>query len=310
MYHRFSKMPQDGYVHREAFDKQVAYLVANHFNLMRMDELIYAYHKRGSFPVNSIVVTIDDGYQDFYDIAYPVLKKHQVSATFFVTSKFINGDFWLWPDSLRYILGRSCKINLKEFDGGMVFSSAELTDIERNQVWTMIATYLLKISEGKKIEWLGKLAEYQHIEIPCQPVKAYKASSWKQIKEMSENNIEIGAHTQTHPSLGQIDKALLGLEIKGSIDAIYNNIGRRPTSFCYPNGQPDDYTDKVKEYVKKAGCKSAVTAFYDQYINDDIFALRRFNVSENWHSFLRVVNGVDLLAAKYMKVNNIMYSCM
>jgi peptidoglycan/xylan/chitin deacetylase (PgdA/CDA1 family) len=39
---------------------------------------------REPLPKKSVMITIDDGYGWVYEIAYPVIKKYGVSATFFV----------------------------------------------------------------------------------------------------------------------------------------------------------------------------------------------------------------------------------
>ena len=140
--------------------------------------------------------------------------------------------------------------------------------------------------------------------LPENPVEEYRAVNWNQVKELNDNNIEIGVHTQSHPSLGRLREGQLSDEITGAVDIIHNQLGNRPVSFCFPNGQPADYNDMVKKYVEDAGCQSAVTAFYDETMVDDLYELRRFFVGTDLRYFLRVVNGVDALAAKCLKTNN------
>ncbi len=305
MYHRFSENPQPGFVHREAFEKQIEYL-KNNFNLVTLDDLVKNYQQQGFFSKNTIVITIDDGYNDFYEIAFPVLKKYNVPATFFVTTRFVDGDFWLWPDCVRYILEHSNEIDLSRISSDLEYTSKQMTDRDRQTVWGMIITFLLSIAEDEKNHWLVRFAELQNVKIPNEPIEEYRAVSWSQVNELDANNIEIGAHTQTHPSLGRLKENQLSVEILGAVEIIQNQIGHSPRSFCFPNGQPSDYTESVKQHIKDAGCQSAVTAFYDEYFVNDLFELRRFCVGASWKYFIRAVNGVDVLAAKWLKSNNIM----
>lgn len=305
MYHRFSEKPKPGFVHREVFEKQLVYL-KNYFNLTTLDDLVKTFLRKGAFPQNTVVITVDDGYSDFYDIALPVLKKHNVPATFFITTRFVDGDFWLWPDCVRYILEHSSEIDLKGITGNLVYVSKHIKDSDRQILWGIIVTFLLSITEDEKNHWLAAFAELQNVEIPDRPVNDYCAVSWSQVKELAMNNVEIGVHTKSHPSLGRLKKEQLSAEILEAVEIITNQIGCKPTSFCFPNGQPSDYTELVKKLVKDAGCQSAVTAFYDERLVDDLFELRRFCVSADWQYFLRSVNGVDTLAARWLKTDNIM----
>lgn len=309
MYHRFSESPQPGFVHREVFERQVVYL-KNNFNIITLNDLVKGYQQHGVFPANSVVITVDDGYSDFYDIAFSLLKKHNISATFFVTTRFIDGDFWLWPDRIRYILEHSNKIDLHKIDGSFWCKTQLMINGDRRALWVTLVNYLLSIPEEEKNHWLDEFTEQQRIKLPVRPTGNYQAVNWNQVREMDANNIEIGAHTQSHPSLGRLKPEQLSTEIQGSADVIHNQIGHRPTSFCFPNGQPSDYSELAKENVMVSGCQSAVTAFYDEHVTNDLFELRRFNVSADWQYFARSVNGVDVLAAKWLKTNNIMKSSM
>lgn len=306
MYHRFSEKPKPGYVHREAFERQVDYLKRN-FNLVTMGELVDAYERYGAFPGNAVVITVDDGYRDFYDVAYSVLKKHDVSATFYVTTRFVDGDFWLWPDAVKYVLESSGKIDLSKMDGSLNYPVKEIADDDRRKLWDMIIVYLLSINDDEKIQWINEFVVLQGVELPGAPIDDYSAVSWSQVKELDADNVEIGVHTQSHPSLGRLKESQLLFEIKGAVDIIQGQIGHAPKSFCFPNGQPSDYTETVKKYVKDAGCNSSVTAFYDRHITDDLFELRRFGicVSDGWLEFAKSVNGINFLMARWSGSNNI-----
>ena len=43
-----------------------------------------------------IVITLDDGYKDNFNIAYPIFKKYDVPFTVYITSSFPNGSAYLW----------------------------------------------------------------------------------------------------------------------------------------------------------------------------------------------------------------------
>ena len=79
-YHRFG----GDHVSSRLFEKQIQYLKKNYtiIDLLAFIEL----YKEGKILPNSIVLTVDDGYQDFYHVAFPLLKRYSVPATMFLTS--------------------------------------------------------------------------------------------------------------------------------------------------------------------------------------------------------------------------------
>ena len=58
-------------------------------------------------PPNPVLITIDDGYQDMFSYAYPVIKKFNLPATVFLATDFIEKSTWLWSNRLEYILKNS-----------------------------------------------------------------------------------------------------------------------------------------------------------------------------------------------------------
>jgi peptidoglycan/xylan/chitin deacetylase (PgdA/CDA1 family) len=303
MYHRFSEQASPGCVQRAEFARQVDYL-ARHFNVMRMDQVFDALATDPAGLDNAVVITVDDGYLDFYEIAFPVLRAAGLPATLFLTTRFVDGDFWLWPDRIRYILEQSSELQALDLPGFRFSGDLQLGKQERDMLWLRIASYLLSIDEKDKLLWMNNFARQQGVRVPDNPTSEFRAVDWTQVREMTEANIEMGAHSRTHPSLGKIPQEQLAYEILGSVEDVEQQTGRRPLSFCYPNGQPGDYTEQVKSQVRRAGCMGAVTAFYDRDVTNDCYELRRFAASENPFQYAKSVNGVEMLAARWLNISS------
>lgn len=105
--------------------------------------------------------------------------------------------------------------------------------------------------------------------------------SWKQLREMSAAGIEIGAHTVKHRMLGNLDESAAGKEIADSKKEIENKSGKKVSVFAYPFYGEKSFNQKVKNLVKKADFRAAVTTVYG--LNDsetDLFELRRIAARE------------------------------
>jgi peptidoglycan/xylan/chitin deacetylase (PgdA/CDA1 family) len=97
MYHYISTPPRGSNRYRldlsvtpQNFENQLAYLAANGYSTVGLDD-VYNYLTTGAaLPAKPIVLTFDDGYRDAYDVAFPLLQKYRMRGTFFVVSDFIN----------------------------------------------------------------------------------------------------------------------------------------------------------------------------------------------------------------------------
>jgi peptidoglycan/xylan/chitin deacetylase (PgdA/CDA1 family) len=81
--HSTSTSPED-------FELQMKYLAEN-FNVISLTEFCRFRAEGRTLPARSIIVTFDDGYEDNYLYAFPVLKKFNIPATIFLTTGFIEG---------------------------------------------------------------------------------------------------------------------------------------------------------------------------------------------------------------------------
>lgn len=63
------------------FEKQVAWMKAEGFHFVTMQELVENW---GKHPEKTVAITFDDGYLDNLENAYPVLEKYQAKATIYV----------------------------------------------------------------------------------------------------------------------------------------------------------------------------------------------------------------------------------
>jgi len=113
-------------------------------------------------------------------------------------------------------------------------------------------------------EWIGKKKE---------------CLSWEAVREMSQEGVTFGSHTQSHPDLSKITSgALLEKEIRGSKEILEDRLGKPVTLFSYPFGA---FNDGVKRMAEEAGYEAAVTS--NRALDgrtDDLYALSRIKMTE------------------------------
>lgn len=298
MYHRFSTVKKGHEVTAATFEKQLR-LIKRYFNPMTLADLTHTIAQQGSAPANAVVITVDDGYRDFYEVAFPLLKKYQVPATFFVTTGFVSGDLWLWYDQVTWILN-----NRKISSGKIEIAGKEFDFNEHNSaLWKNIVDHFLAVSNEIRVSGMVKLIDACHVQMPSQAPEEYAAVNWQQLSEMQEHGVEIGGHTVSHPSLGHTDLKTASYEIKQSFVKLNDVLGNKNRTFCYPNGQPEDYSDDIKRLVRESGYTAAVTAFSDHHNVELSYSWRRFTATEERFQFMKSLFGVEHLGNKIRSFN-------
>ncbi len=74
----------------EMFEKQLCYFKNNGWNFVTMSELIGQFK---NLPGKTVAITFDDGFEDNYLYAFPLLKKYQAKATLYLVVDRHNNDW-------------------------------------------------------------------------------------------------------------------------------------------------------------------------------------------------------------------------
>jgi peptidoglycan/xylan/chitin deacetylase (PgdA/CDA1 family) len=100
--------------------------------------------------------------------------------------------------------------------------------------------------------------------------------SWEQICEMSQNGIQFGAHSRTHPNLVELSTEQMREEIAGSKTDLENVLQQPIVAFAYPFGE---WNDLVQSVTRESGFQSGFSALSGLNINAaPPFALHRIEI--------------------------------
>jgi len=91
MYHHIDYKAKRLSVRPEILDAQIKYLLDQGYKIIKLSEAFKNFSLASTTPGynKTLVLTFDDGYRDFYLNAYPVLKKYNVPASFYVINQDI-----------------------------------------------------------------------------------------------------------------------------------------------------------------------------------------------------------------------------
>lgn len=269
------------YVTPESFKLQVIFL-KKYFNVIDLSEYFIKnsqYEKDCKIPYCTI--TFDDGWQDFYRYAYPILKENNLPATVFLATNYIDTSKWFWTDRIAHLLkhknqktnGQSPdeKINLIENQKGNFEAQLESSITILKKLRTEEIENILDELEQR---WNVNKAETDRHFL-----------SWEEVVEMKNSGlITFGSHTVNHSILTTLNPYEVEVELKESMGTLLSKGVVNPSfvPFCYPNG---NHNENIVRQVRQAGYHMAVTTRNGwSEKGSDPFTLKRIGIHNDMTS--------------------------
>jgi peptidoglycan/xylan/chitin deacetylase (PgdA/CDA1 family) len=229
---------------------------------------------QGRLPAAPVAITFDDGYADNHDVALPILRRHGLSATFFIATGFLDGGR-MWNDTIIEAVRRTRK-PLLEFSGTAAESIGSLptaTDAERHRAAVALIRACKHLPGPERAQWVDAVAERAEASLPDDLMMTRD-----QVRALHRAGMGIGGHTVNHPILARQDRAGARAEIEQGRQELASITQSPINLFAYPNGQPGvDYGPEAVEIVRELGFTAAVsTAWGAARKKNDALQLPRF----------------------------------
>ena len=250
---------------------QVLSWVARWFNVIPLDDAVSRL-RAGTLPARAAAVTFDDGYADNATNALPILQRHGMAATFFVATSFLDGGR-MWNDSVIESVRAFPGNVLNLSDAGLGTHRLDSNDERRIAIETLLGC-IKYLEPARRNEAVAFVQQSVRSALPDDLMM-----SSKQVMQLRQAGMQIGAHTCTHPILSSLPDEDGLDEIKRS-KAVLESLLHEPVSlFAYPNGKPgQDYLAKHVKMVQQAGFAAAVsTSPGVSSAATDLFQLPRFS---------------------------------
>jgi peptidoglycan/xylan/chitin deacetylase (PgdA/CDA1 family) len=307
-YHRIDDPYRDGFdtfrpnvsATPSEFARQMDH-VARFYNVISGDDLVSFIKNRRALPPRALLITFDDGYLDNYINAYPVLKSRNLPAIIFLATNHIGSSAPFYWDFVAYCFHHT-KMNSVELPH-LGLRTWHTEEVRERAVLEWIET-LKKISEQEKQKAILRLPEILNVSIPSDAF-ARMMISWFHAREMSENGIEMGAHTTSHPILTRVPLDVAAFEISRSKRHIEDELNKPVTSFAYPNGQASDFNGDILNQVQQAGYDISFTLLsgptrYETAVRHP-FTIRRIFIGydDNFSRFVAKLSGVSRLVPRW-----------
>ena len=200
--------------------------------------------------------TLDDGYRDNLDYAYPIFKRHRLPFAIYVPTDFADGrgDFW-WL-TLEKVLRIAPLITLAMDGEGRHFPLATVS--QKETAYREIYWWLRSIPEELARAAVAELAAAHDID--HRATQAGLIMSWDELRALTKDPlVTIGGHTKSHLALGKLSEGEVRAEMAESIARIEFELDRPCRHFSYPYGCANSAGSREFEIAKELGLLTAVT---------------------------------------------------
>jgi len=204
-----------------------------------------------------IAVTLDDGYRNNLEHAWPVFQRHAVPFTIFVCPGFSDRTSELWWEALERIIAGTTSLSLAGEGPAQELSTRSIAHKRRAfALWTKWLT--TRVDETHQRVAIRALAQKYGLDLAA--LARELVMDWDEVRRIAAHPLcTIGAHTMTHPALARLSRDDALREMRESADRVEAEIGRRPTAIAFPYGYPKAADAREAELAAEAGFAASVT---------------------------------------------------
>ena len=261
------------------FSWQMAY-IQKHYTPITFRRLLDCLDGKDTLPPRPIIVTFDDGFDDNYHYAFPVLKSLGIPATIFISTGYIDQPRTFWFDWLYYLYNMAAASSAQPLNFAGTSFSLSCEPARRQEITANLYSHAKRLPDDDLRSEIAALEKRLGVSYPENGFAQSHPLSWAQVREMASHGIEFGSHAVTHPVLTNLSETKLHEELTISRARLEHEIGRPVDVIAYPVGYDFAFNEKVVEAVRKAGYR--LGACYLPGINRakqmDLFRLKRLHV--------------------------------
>ncbi|MDZ3823467.1 MAG: polysaccharide deacetylase family protein [Pseudoxanthomonas sp.] len=240
----------------EGFREQVRHL-RDRYRPLRCADLAEALAGGRPLPRDAVLLTFDDGYDDNFRFAFPILRELGVPALFFVATGHIDSGEPFAYDWLVHLLLTATPSAAR--------LPAPLDDLQvppgrqaRLELAWQALDRIKALAATDQEAWIDAVAGIggatpARMHPDCRPM------DWHMLRSMRAGGMEIGSHGVSHRMLAKLDDAALLGEIRGSRARLDEELGQDTLAISYPVGGDDSFDARVLAAVEDAGYGFAFT---------------------------------------------------
>jgi peptidoglycan/xylan/chitin deacetylase (PgdA/CDA1 family) len=216
-----------------AFAEQVAY-VARKYDPVDLAQLFEARNGGSPLPTRAVLFTFDDGYRDFADNAWPILKRAGIAAVVFVPTAYPDHpERSFWWDRLYRAVNRTV---LDAIDAPRMNRLPLRTPREKRDSLGRLRVHVKNLPAEQSESFVADLCE----RLGGDRESSESVLGWDEIRRLAAEGVTFASHGENHFILTRCTRARVRGEILNSQATLEREIGPTPRIIAYPNGAENE----------------------------------------------------------------------
>lgn len=227
-----------------------------------------------------LLITFDDGYNDNYTTALPILREFGLQATFFVTTGLIESGKVSWWDEIAWHVksNKGSSLQLKGWQQSILIDGNDEREDIRNVLRQVKSTREPIDAQLREIrESFG--------DVPPNAGGQNEFMTWQQLQGLVDAGMAIGAHSHSHAQFSTLRRDELKYELTKCKSELESRLGVNVTSLSYPVGARTSFDSSMFSMVEDCGYDLAFS--FEPVVNLNLrsrrYELGRISVDIPYH---------------------------
>lgn len=265
-------------VHPRLFE-EIIILLKKHYRILPLGHL---YQKSAEELKDACFITFDDGYKDFLDYAYPILKKHNAHSTLFVLPNDITNRGHIWTSTIIFFVKHYSFNEIDEFlrQRKIVLHYSDIFDGFKLNL--DITSYLCEMQQTDRAVLIKELQEKF---VTDNRIVQNELLSFEELRKLDPAIVDVASHSLTHPSFRQeLDENFINYELQESKAIIEKELKNEVKAFAFPFAKYNGISYNIVKKIYRL-CFTRINGHVNlkrlQTDKEYIYDLSRFNIHQD-----------------------------
>jgi len=243
------------YITAETLRRRMQLLVQERCNVLPLAEAVRRVQS-GTLPPRAVTITFDDGYHDFYSVAFPIIESFDFPVTLYLRTDYVEYNRPVFVPMCSYLLWKG-RLRQSLHWPEVLPGPCALDTVGRQAAAAAIKRFFApsRLSNCEKDALLARLA--QRLDIDYQDLCRRRVLchiTAEEAKSLAARGVDLEYHTHRHRVFRRRER--LFAELDDNRRRLESYSTNRPQHFCYPSGV---YVPEHLEYLAAYGLRSAAT---------------------------------------------------